>query len=167
MRPYWTRLVAGIVLGCLCGLTAAGFVWAMRTLMERLEKPKNAALICPNCGADVTPTDAKLPKVGKPGAAMFPGLDARLKQWQHAAHETLDPWLPRVGVTLRWQQVLGGLLFLPLLALLRGATDYGSNYCMGWVSERVINDLRCDVLAKLTSLSLDYFNRSATGDMLT
>src|SRR5204863_3759798 len=64
-------------------------------------------------------------------------------------------------------RILGGLLFLPLIALLRGATDYLSNYCTNWVSERVINDLRCDVLAKLTSLSLDYFTRSTTGDMLT
>jgi subfamily B ATP-binding cassette protein MsbA len=35
------------------------------------------------------------------------------------------------------------------------------------VSERVVNDLRGDVLEKLSSLSLDFFNRSATGDLLT
>ena len=28
MRPYWTRLAAGIALGCLCGLTAALFLGA-------------------------------------------------------------------------------------------------------------------------------------------
>ena len=38
---------------------------------------------------------------------------------------------------------------------------------MAWVSERVVNDLRGDVLEKMSSLSLDYFNRSTTGDMLT
>jgi subfamily B ATP-binding cassette protein MsbA len=166
MRPYWTRLTVGIVLGCLCGLTAAGFIWAMRTLMDRLEAPKTVVRTCPNCGVDFTDTNVKTPKADK-GVVMFPGLNARLKHWQHIADDTLDPWLPRTGLALHWKQVLGGLLLLPLLALVRGATDYASNYCMGWVSERVINDLRCDVLAKLTSLSLDYHTRSTTGDMLT
>ncbi|HMJ89084.1 MAG TPA: ABC transporter ATP-binding protein, partial [Candidatus Acidoferrum sp.] len=79
----------------------------------------------------------------------------------------LEQWLPRVGAEFTWQRIVGGLLLLPLLALVRGSTDYLSNYCMGWVSERVIADLRFDVLAKLTSLSLDYFNNSTMGDMLT
>jgi ABC-type multidrug transport system fused ATPase/permease subunit len=149
MRPYWTRLTAGIVLGCLCGLTASTFIWATRTLAERLQ---------------VEPTKTER---DKPRPPLFPALDARLKQWKQATSEVIDPWLPRRGVRFDWQRMAGGLLLLPLLALVRGATDYASNYCMGWVSERVINDLRCDVLAKLTSLSLDYFNRSATGDMLT
>ena len=38
---------------------------------------------------------------------------------------------------------------------------------MAWVSEHVVNDLRGDVLEKMSGLSLDYFNRSTTGDMLT
>ena len=38
---------------------------------------------------------------------------------------------------------------------------------MGWVSEKVVNDLRTDVLIKLNSLSLDYFNRSTMGEMIT
>jgi subfamily B ATP-binding cassette protein MsbA len=35
------------------------------------------------------------------------------------------------------------------------------------VSERVVNDLRCDVLEKLSGLSLDFFNRATMGDLLT
>ncbi|MPM87788.1 putative multidrug export ATP-binding/permease protein [bioreactor metagenome] len=38
---------------------------------------------------------------------------------------------------------------------------------MGWVGERVIRDLRLDIMEKLSSLSLDFFNRSSTGDLLT
>ncbi len=168
MRPYWTRLTAGIVLGCVCGLTAALFLWATRTLIGRLEaKPAVAVQQCTNCGANVTFTPQKQDGTKKHHPASFPDLDARLKQWQQSVDAFIDPWLPRIGLKLTWQHVVGGLLFLPCLALLRGATDYGSNYCTGWVSERVINDLRCDVLAKLTSLSLDYFNRTTTGDMLT
>src|SRR5688572_25408914 len=145
MRPYWTRLVVGIVLGCVCGLTASTFIWATRTLAERLQPPSAET------AAEAAEKKAKEPKI-----KMFPELRARAESWKQSLYETIDPWLPRVGVKLDWQRILGGLMFLPLLALVRGTTDYASNYCMGWVSERVINDLRCDVLSKLTSLSLDY-----------
>jgi len=50
---------------------------------------------------------------------------------------------------------------------IRGFVGYLSSYCMAWVSERVVNDLRVDVLKKLTGLSLDFFNRSTLGDLLT
>jgi len=164
MRPYWTRLVIGIVLGCLCGLTASSFIWATGTLVERLEPPESTNT-CALCGKQfVGPKESKKNKLK---ATSFPKMEARFQHWQHSVNDTIDPWLPRVDVKFDWRRVLGGLLFLPLLAIVRGTTDYFSNYCMGWVSERVINDLRCDVLAKLTSLSLDYFNRSTTGDMLT
>ena len=166
MRPYWTRLVIGIVLGSICGLTASAFIWATRTLAGRLDPKTEAVRLCPNCGFDLKPLAAAKPKAAAKNP-WFPELRAQAEHWQEAAEAAVDPWLPRAGVRLDWHQFLGGLLFLPLLALLRGSTDYVSSYCMGWVSERVINDLRCDVLTKLTSLSLDYFNRSATGDMLT
>src|SRR5205823_709146 len=39
-------------------------------------------------------------------------------------------------------------------------------WAMASLSENVVNDLRCDVLTKLQSLSIDYFNRSTMGDLL-
>ena len=170
MRPYWKRLAIGLVFGILCGLTANTFILATRAMMQRLEPPKNATVICPNCGTNFVPAtvaEAKPAKPAKQKVVSFPEWEARGKRWSQAANDAVDPWLPRAGVALNWRSVLGGLMFLPLLMMFRGATDYASNYCTSWVSERVINDLRCDVLAKLTSLSLDYFNRSTTGDMLT
>ncbi len=156
MRRYWRRLVLGVVLGCVCGLTAGAFIWATNTFAQRLDSdPKTER-------AETVSAKSRKPKV-----SLFPEWKARAARWQKSTQEALDPWLPRVDASLNAQRILGGLLFLPLIALLRGATDYLSNYCTNWVSERVINDLRCDVLAKLTSLSLDYFNRSTTGDMLT
>ncbi len=54
-----------------------------------------------------------------------------------------------------------------MLAAIRGFVGYGSSYCLAWVSERVVNDLRVEVLRKLGSLSLDYFNRATIGDLIT
>jgi subfamily B ATP-binding cassette protein MsbA len=59
------------------------------------------------------------------------------------------------------------LLFLPLLVGARAAGDYLNNYCIGWVSERVVRDMRLDLMQKLSALSLDFFTRWKTGDLIT
>jgi ABC-type multidrug transport system fused ATPase/permease subunit len=165
MRPYWVRLVAGVVLGIICGVMASGFLWATGTLAERLQPQPRAVETCANCGVPIQPAAPKPSR--KVSLSMFPELEKNLSRWGEELNRTIDPWLPRANADLTWKAIVGCVLLLPLLALLRGATEYGSNYCMGWVSERVINDLRCDVLRKLTTLSFDYFNRSTTGDMFT
>ncbi len=163
MRPYWRRVVAGVLVGSLCGLTAILFLWAAGVLTERLEDKRKTK--CPSCAFEFVP--APKPKVERVQDKFLPEFRVRAEQWQRQLNDTLDPWLLRAGTGMDARRILGTLLFLPLIALVRGVTDYLSNYCMGWVGERVVNDLRCDVLAKLTSLSLDYFTRGSTGDMLT
>ena len=165
MRPYWRRVVTGVLVGCICGLTASAFLWAGGLLMERLQGKGPTNVTCPSCSTEFK-VEPK-PKADKVQDRIFPGLRQRTAEWQQRLKDAVDPWLLRGDRTMDARSILGTLLFLPLIALVRGVTDYVSNYCMGWVGERVVNDLRCDVLTKLTSLSLDYFTRNSTGDMLT
>ena len=79
----------------------------------------------------------------------------------------LDPWLPLMGRPLDWQQITGAILFISIPVAFRASCIYFSGYCLGWVSERAINDLRADVFTKLNTLSLDFHNRSTMGDLLT
>jgi subfamily B ATP-binding cassette protein MsbA len=90
-----------------------------------------------------------------------------IQRVNEALKRSLDPWLPCVGTPVTWRHLVGLLLFLPLLAFLRGAMDYLNNYCMGWSSERAVRDMRLDIMEKLSTLSLDFFTRSTTGDLLT
>ena len=143
LRRYWGRLVLGVLLGVLFGLTNASFVWATKTLMERLEDPQKKVIAS-------KPTPTKTPS-----------------QWKVKSEQVLDKWLPRYGRGLNWQQIVGGILFLPLLVAIRSSTNYTSSYCIGWASERMINDMRLDVLQKLSSLSLDFFTKTTTGDLHT
>jgi ABC-type multidrug transport system fused ATPase/permease subunit len=149
LRRYWVRLLAGILFGIAFGLSNASFVWATKTLMERFQTPDN---------------EAKLVVKHSPQKSTW------IKQHTEALRSTvnrwIDPWLPRVGAKLDWRMIMGALFFLPLLVLVRSIADYGNGYCMGWVSERVINDMRLDVLQKLSTLSLSFFTRSRTGDLL-
>jgi subfamily B ATP-binding cassette protein MsbA len=152
---YWTRLCAGLLLGVLFGLANASFVWAAKTLADRFEPPKKAAAI-----AAASAPERQLDKVA-------PGFGEKLSRLQERVTQALDPWLPRINEPLDWRRIVGALLFLPALVLLRSVLDYGSGYCLGWVGERVINDIRLDVLRKFSTLSLDFFNRATSGDLLT
>jgi subfamily B ATP-binding cassette protein MsbA len=154
LRRYWTRMLAGILLGVLFGLSNASFIWATQTLFERLDsKPRTEEK-----GSD------KLAKFNFPFAE---AARAAVKELKQATDEGIDPWLPRAGRGLDGRQIFGGLLFLPVLVGLRGFLGYLSTYCTSWVSYRFIRDLRVDVLAKLQSLSLAYHQRATTGDLLT
>lgn len=165
LRRYQGRLIAGILLGVLFGISNASFVWATKTLFMRMD-PKAAA-------ADS----------GKPPKRETVWT-ARLKKFQKASDKAIDPWLPKMEIVkttptseagsdykvharkLDWKQIMGGMLLLPILVFIRGFVGYLNSYCMSWVSERVIKDLRLDLLIKLNSLSMDFFNRSTVGDVL-
>ena len=154
IRRYWVRLVASILLGGVFALANASFMWAARTLAGRWELREES--------------EAK-PK--KETASKLPGEFTRISQvidkWSKNLENQVDPWLPRVKQTITWRQVIGLLLFLPTLVAIRGVADYLNNYCIGWVSERVIRDMRIDLMTKFSSLSLDFFNSFKTGDLLT
>jgi subfamily B ATP-binding cassette protein MsbA len=151
LRPYWNRLLAAILLGLLFGASNASMVWATKTLMERFDPVGQTRV-----------ADATKEQNSKSGF-----FTRQVKALQQQASATIDPWLPRAGADWTWKMVVGGLLFLPLLMFARSAADYGSSYCMGWVSERVVNDMRLDVMQKLNTLSLPFFNKAKSGDLLT
>jgi subfamily B ATP-binding cassette protein MsbA len=146
LRRYWARVLAGVLLSIVFGLSNASFVWATKTITERFSAEQTSSL---GSSVQANPFNRQLDAVGQ------------------SLSRAIDPWLPRLGRELDWRQIVGGLMLLPLLVGLRASADYGSNYCLGWVSERVIRDLRLDVMEKLSTLSLDFFNRSTTGDLLT
>jgi ABC-type multidrug transport system fused ATPase/permease subunit len=140
LRRYWPALVAGIWFSIVFGLSNGALVWGTKTILERLSPPPSQAVLA----------------AGGEGNS----------QLEKITYRVVDPWLPRVGREIDPRQVVGGLLFLPLLVGLRGFSRYLSAWSMASLSERVVNDLRCDVLTKLQSLSMDYFNRATMGDLL-
>ncbi len=156
LRRYRGRLFLGILFGILFGFSNGAFIWATGTLTTRLTPPVERV--------EKTPLATKF---SRPAPKAIEEVKTHLEQFKIRIDQSIDPWLPKFGGTFNWQRFLGGLLFLPLLALVMSATDYMADYFMGWVNERVINDLRIDVLTKLNTLSLDYFNRSRTGDLIT
>lgn len=173
LRRYWARMALGIFLGVLFGLSNAAFVWATGTLFERLAPSSKNPTIVAAAPAQTQPAaSAETPLQPKPAAE--PAKPESISSFRQFGKDTnakllafLDPWLPLMGREQDWRQVLGGFLFLPVLVAFRSFIGYFSSYCMAWVSARIMNDLRYDVLAQLYRLSLDFFNRSTMGDLLT
>jgi ATP-binding cassette, subfamily B, bacterial MsbA len=154
-RRYRSRLLAGILLGMLFGVSNAVFVWATKTLIGRMTPPVEAT-------TPGQPDSSDQSAAGEPASfgQIKRDLDRKVTGW-------VDPWLPAMGRPIGWREVVGGLLLFPLLAGIRGSMGFLGAYCMAWVSERVVNDLRVDVFKKLSRLSLEYFNEATTGDALT
>jgi len=153
LRKYKGRLAIGIVLGLIFGATNMGFVWAAKILTSRLENPAGAK---PNVAKVVEDPDT-----------LTGGIEQLKLDLTRNTNELLDDWLPRAGRAMDAQQVTGILLLLPLLMAARGFTGYASSYCLIWTSERVVHDLRMQVIDKFNTLSLDYFNRMKIGDLVT
>ncbi|HXJ72371.1 MAG TPA: ABC transporter transmembrane domain-containing protein, partial [Candidatus Dormibacteraeota bacterium] len=152
LRRYWGRLVASIVFGLIFALTNSSFIWATKTLTGRFNPQKPAAVDAANAAA---------------AASVSSPWRERVRAWGEKTQQTVDPWLPRFGQRLDWRQITGLLVFLPLLVAVRAGSDYLNSYCMGWVTERVIRDMRQDLMTQLHHLSLDFFTHFKTGDLIT
>ena len=150
IRRYWVRMLLGVLLGVLFGISNAAILGGSKALLNR---------VFPSESNDVRLRITETAGMGS------------LREFANNAREKMaavtDPWLPKENRKLDARQVVGLLFFFPLLFAFRGYIGYLSSYCMGWVSERVISDLRQDVFAKLSTLSLDFYNRATMGDLIT
>ena len=63
--------------------------------------------------------------------------------------------------------VLWIALLIPLAMVLRGIFSFLNSYCLAWVSLRVLRDLRNRLFGHLISQSLDFFNRSKSGKLIS
>jgi subfamily B ATP-binding cassette protein MsbA len=157
LKKYWTRLMIGVLLGVFFGFSNALFVGATTTIFRRLD-PKEDKITAEELAKKAERDRKRSPLARK--------IHGQLEGIKNSVNAGLDPILPKTGRKLDIYQILGGLLILPALGLFRGYVGYLSSYCMNWVSERVIKDMRLDVLCKLNSLSIDFFNRSTMGELL-
>jgi ABC-type multidrug transport system fused ATPase/permease subunit len=156
LRRYWPRMAMTVLLASLYGLTNASFVWVTRTLFTRMD-PEYAQRQNVAAATDIA--------VKPPSASLI--KNESLKKLAASLDRSLDPWLPLADRKIDWRQILGGLLILPIMVGGSRYIGYLATYCTNWVSERFIGDLRVDLLEKLNTLSLDFFNRSTMGDLLT
>ena len=62
--------------------------------------------------------------------------------------------------------VVASCAFLPLMILGRGLLGYLNSYCMMWVGQKVLNDLRTQTFAQLMRQSMSFYSKTKTGELI-
>ncbi|HYA86517.1 MAG TPA: lipid A export permease/ATP-binding protein MsbA [Nitrospirota bacterium] len=63
-----------------------------------------------------------------------------------------------------------GLLLPPALVIvtiLKGAAAYARDYMMGWIGQKIVNDIRDQLYEHIESLSFSYFTKTPTGTIIS
>lgn len=159
IRPYKMRLWISVFAAVCFGVSNAFVLWTIKAVLHRLEPPKTQIVV-----------ESNIEPLSQNAGFASEWIDAAMakKETLQQYSEALSKeWLPGYGEDITLRQILGACLLVPLVAGFRGGMEFISKYGISWVGERVVNDLRIRVFGKLSGLSMDYFNRSKMGDMLT
>ena len=140
-KPYRLRLVLGIVFGFLGGL------------VEPL-----LLLVIPVVGLVVF-TGA--------GAESAAALLKKAPSWLQPILDTIVSWLPHSESSSAASMKILVILLVPFVFILRGLFSYLNVYCLQWVATHAITDLRTRLFAHLQNLSVGFFARSNTGDLMS
>jgi ATP-binding cassette, subfamily B, bacterial MsbA len=159
LARYWPRFILGIFLGILFGASNGLFLGSIYTILNRLGDPAQVQQITEKG------REAQLKEEAGENVVVH-GLKKNTRALKEELYVLIDPWLPLGTRPLDWKQCLGGFLLIPSAILLRGALGYSSSYLLAWSGQRITNDVKRDAFRKVSSLSLDFFHKSTTGELI-
>src|SRR6266700_135286 len=58
-------------------------------------------------------------------------------------------------------------LAIPLIMTVRSLCSYGNSYCMNWVSNKVVTDIRNQLFGKIVRHSMEFFNKMQAGFLIS
>ena len=137
MRPYMRRFWLGIVFGvCFAGANAL------------------LLLVVKHAGDLVLPSGQAA--AAQAGAPMQMQLPEFVREWARPGPDGRAP----IGF------VVAVCMAIPLMMALRGLFSYLNAYCVLWVSQRVLDDIRQQVYRRTLGQSMEFFNRQKAGDLV-
>ena len=140
-KPYRLRLSLGVLFGFLSGLVDPLLVLVI---------PLVGLVVLSGTGADNAETVLK-------------NLSPKLQ----AIADTVAAWFSQPGTSPAATVKVLVILLVPFMFILRGLLSYLNVYCLQWVAVRAITDLRTRLFAHLQNLSVGFFARSNTGDLMS
>jgi subfamily B ATP-binding cassette protein MsbA len=140
VRPYQLRLILGLLCGIFYALANGALLLAVKVVSNLIFAP--------------------------------PGSLSVIQELQNT--KALRPWVEHLtrlwpGLNSNSSKLGLGLLIasVPLIMLLRGLLSYLNVYLMSWAAIRAIADIRTRLFDHLQNLSLQFFNRARTGDLIS
>lgn len=138
VRPYRGRFFLGLLCGVFYGFTNGALLGAAKVVIDLIFN----------------------------GSTNFREQLEKAPHWIHPFTHRLAVMLPEFHApttTLGWVLVAGTI---PAIMLLRNALAYLSIYLTNWSAMHAIADIRTKLFGHLQNLSLGFFNRASTGDLI-
>jgi subfamily B ATP-binding cassette protein MsbA len=139
VRPYQPRLLLGLLCGVLYALTNGALVLVIKPVVNLV-----------STGAV---------NVGE----LFDKAPAPLRP----VADSLRSWVPAVTAPSSKAGMMLVIGLIPVLMLVRVVLAYLSVYLMNWAAARAIADIRTRLFDHLQNLSLAFFSRARTGDLIS
>jgi subfamily B ATP-binding cassette protein MsbA len=138
VRPYRGRFFLGLLCGIFYGFTNGALLAAAKVVIDLIFN----------------------------GSTNFHEQLEKAPHWIHPFTHRLAVMLPEFHApttTLGWVLVAGTI---PAIMLLRNTLAYLSIYLTNWSAMHAIADIRTKLFSHLQNLSLGFFNRASTGDLI-
>ena len=101
------------------------------------------------------------------GAESAAALLKKAPSWLQPILDNIVSWLPHSESSSEASIKILVILLVPIMFILRGVFSYLNVYCLQWVATHAITDLRTRLFAHLQNLSVGFFARSNTGDLMS
>ena len=140
LRPHQGRLWLGFAAGLLYAIGAGALVMSVKLVFDAL-----------------WPSEGSADTAKWLAHSHLPGF---LRAW-------IERLLAAVHVSRNSPDILWVIAAVPVAMMIRGLGTYFSFYLMSWVGAATIHDIRVRVFGHLQRLSLDFFGRARTGDLIS
>lgn len=136
VTPYKVRFIIGIVFGVLYGIFNAIMVFGMKFVFET-----------------VLPGDPDAPNKLEPIKVPLIKKEIPMPDVDLSSDQALWVVISVCGV-------------IPVLIAIRGLLNYVNQYCMLWVGQKVLYDLRSTCFNRLMNQSLKFYSKEKTGELI-
>lgn len=136
LRPYRGRFLLGVIIGVLAGAFNAGLLLVFQLIFS---------IVLPGHTDSLKPIVVPFTTWSLDPVKIF-GVDAD------------------VGVTL--SVAIAACSLIPMMFFVRGMLGYLGNYCMMWVGNKMLYNMRNDVFRNLLNQSVGFYNRNKIGDLI-
>lgn len=162
MKPYRGRFLLGVTIGILSGLFNAVLLVGFKIIFSVVLSHGTVVQVedaGTHLGEDVNPAHLSFER---PQSQNFGEVEVPLIGKINPVAWVIGyaPSKPGVGM------VIGVCSLIPVLLFIRGFLTYLANYCMIWVGNKVLYNLRNDVFQNLLRQSLGFYNRTKLGDLI-
>lgn len=157
VRPYWAHLFGSLLCIVLFTLFSSATVVSIIPFLRTIFYTQTVTSVVSQGPREAAPSL----NVAEPGGELLPG------QLEHK----------RAELTRKLNQLFLGdnprsslfrvSLILVLIVFLKGLFGYLQSYFMAYVEQGVIRDLRVDLYRHLHSLSLSFFTRTSSGELIS